>query len=105
MNKKLIFVLMALTFIMSSFAQTVLNPDPVPKEDNSTKSPLAYSYMREADAIWSKKVWRIIDLREKMNLPLAYPKSDIRDRKSLMDVLWSAINEGSLIPYETDEFI
>jgi len=107
MNKKLVLLLAAVVFTLSSFAQTgsVLDPNPIPKEDKWTKSPLTYSYMREADAMWSKRIWRIIDLREKMNLPLSYPKSETRDRKSLMDVLWSAISEGSLTPYETDEFI
>lgn len=43
------------------------------EEHVPTKKVVPYEYLREADAIWSKRVWRVIDLREKMNLPLYYP--------------------------------
>src|SRR5207249_5421231 len=43
--------------------------------------------------------------REKINLPLGWPKSDTRDRKSLMEVLWSAVKEGTLNAYDNDEFL
>jgi hypothetical protein len=37
------------------------------------KKPIGYEHVREADVIWSKRVWSYIDLREKMNHPLFYP--------------------------------
>ena len=33
------------------------------------KKPIPYEPIREADIMWSKLVWRMIDLREKMNQP------------------------------------
>ena len=98
MNKTLIFTWAVMACMSSTSAQipgSVLDPP----------YPMTYPYVREADVMWSKRIWRIIDLREKINLPLAYPKTDVRDRKSLMDVLWNAIQEGTLTAYETDEFI
>lgn len=35
---------------------------------------LAYDDIREADVLWQKRIWRIIDIREKLNLAFAYPK-------------------------------
>jgi hypothetical protein len=38
-----------------------------------TKRLIPYEYVREADVVWSKRVWRTIDLREKINLPMYLP--------------------------------
>jgi len=35
---------------------------------------LRYDDIREADVLWSKRVWRVIDTREKMNLTFSYPE-------------------------------
>jgi len=35
---------------------------------------IPYDHIREADVFWEKRMWRVIDFREKMNLPFAYPK-------------------------------
>ncbi len=32
----------------------------------SEKEPIPYPKIREADVVWSKKIWRVIDLREKI---------------------------------------
>ncbi len=46
---------------------------PYLKEHILTKRLIPYEHVREADVIWSKRVWRRIDLREKINHPLYYP--------------------------------
>lgn len=43
------------------------------EENIPTKRVIPQEHIREADAIFSKRVWRAIDLREKINLPLYYP--------------------------------
>jgi hypothetical protein len=43
------------------------------------KKPIPYDYVREADMIWNKRVWRSIDLREKMNHPLYFPHDKVRE--------------------------
>jgi len=77
------------------------------KEHTIERTPLPYAYLREADVMWSKRIWRIIDLNEKMNLPLKYPLSkQTQDRKSLIDLVMDAVQEGSLTAYTfaDDEF-
>jgi gliding motility associated protien GldN len=44
-------------------------------------------------------VWRIIDLREKMNQPLYYPTKSIGDRINLVELLLQSIKDGGLQAY------
>jgi len=82
------------------------------KEHVMNRRPVPYQYLREADVMWSKTVWRKIDLREKLNHPLYYPAVDgasqIDDRFSLIDLLLWAIDNQGLQAYnptsEYDEF-
>jgi gliding motility associated protien GldN len=99
MNKNMIFTLALVAFVLPSFAQ------PGGGSTLEPPLPMTYQNVRQADMMWSKRIWRIIDLREKINLPLGHPQTGTRDRMSLMDVIWAAIGEGTIIPYETDEFI
>ena len=34
---------------------------------------LPYEHLREADIPWERRLWRVIDVREKINLPFTYP--------------------------------
>lgn len=38
------------------------------------KRVLPYDHVREADIMFEKRIWRVIDVREKMNLPFSYPE-------------------------------
>lgn len=79
------------------------------KEHTPGRKPITYgsggpygsSLIREANMMWSKRVWRRIDMREKINHPLYYPEDPIQDRKSLFDVLKEAILvEGTITAYD-----
>lgn len=84
----------------TSQAQTVLDGAYI-KEHGKTQRVVPYPYIREADVMWYRRVWREIDLREKINLPLYYPTEPINDRKSLFDVIKQGILEdGSITAYD-----
>jgi gliding motility associated protien GldN len=114
--KKYILTLLTIVFCAISSNAQVLTP-----EDNSVYKKIKhekkivkqYSPLREADVMWSRKIWREIDMRQKINHPFYYPENDgvghtIQDRKSLIDVIYSAILEGSITAYDNaamdDEF-
>lgn len=67
----------AMLITCTSFAQTIY-PDegnyPYKKEPQTDKEALSYEPLRQADVFWEKRVWRVIDFREKMNLPFTWPK-------------------------------
>jgi gliding motility associated protien GldN len=66
------------------------------------KKLVPYPYTREADVMWSKTIWRIVDLREKQNLPLYFPTRPIGDRMSLIDLLLEGIDKYNLTAYDPD---
>ncbi|MBK9318717.1 MAG: gliding motility protein GldN [Bacteroidetes bacterium] len=105
--KKLLLVLMILAITGSSVnAQNVLDGVYV-KENNPARRVIPYTYLREADVMWSKRIWRHIDLNEKINAPLRYPKTnETKDRKNLINVFMDAVKEGSLTAFDPqdDEF-
>jgi len=69
------------------------------KEHIFSKKPIAYPPVREADIMWSKVVWRMIDLREKMNQPLYFPTKETGNRVNLVNLLLAAIKDGGLQAY------
>lgn len=60
------------------------------------QQPVAPPALREADVSFSKREWRIIDLREKANKTAAWPKNP------LTKILYEAVRTGQLKPYRSD---
>ncbi len=64
-----------------------------------TDKPMPYQYVREADVMWSRIIWRRIELSEKMNHILALPTQPSRGTMSLIDVLLDGIHTKGLTAY------
>jgi gliding motility associated protien GldN len=96
-------IVMALHF--EGVSQNVLDGVYV-KEHYPTRKVIPYTHLREADVMWSTRIWRKLDLREKINQPLYYPTQPIKNRRSLTQVIIEAVREGSLTAYDPldDEF-
>jgi len=66
------------------------------------KKPVPYAYVREADVAWRKDIWRTIDLRHRMNMPLRYPlEGSMSDGKrySLFGLIMEGIKSEEITPY------
>jgi len=73
------------------------------KEHIPNKRPVPYAYVREADVMWSKIIWRVIDLREKQNFALYYPTRPIDSRVNLITLLLHGIDNEGVTAYSTDD--
>lgn len=71
--------------------------DVVERTLNLDKRVLKYDIPREADLMWEKRIWRIIDLREKMNFPFSYPE------ELFVGILLKGAKEGRIQTYSTSD--
>jgi gliding motility associated protien GldN len=72
------------------------------------KTPVPYPYLRQADVMWSKRIWREIDFRQKFNQKFYFPIETQADWKSFIVVVLDALKEGQLTAYDisnTDELL
>jgi gliding motility associated protien GldN len=114
MKKGILLILLSVS-LSFLFAQTEdnppLNPLTVPwevVEVNEFPGPVPYPAVKQNDVIWSRTIWREIDLREKRNQALYFPTEPQGAYRSLGQVILDAIdlnnpdNENAL-PVYTDE--
>jgi len=108
MKTLFVSVVVMLGFTMASLAQVFDNPpDRVwDKEYYPDRVAVPYPHLRKADVFFAKRIWRVINLREKINHPLYYPIQPTNGRISLMSTILKGIEENSIRAYSAidDEF-
>nr|WP_321426990.1 gliding motility protein GldN [uncultured Acetobacteroides sp.] len=72
---------------------------PYTKSISHERTPLDYHAVQEADIYKSWRIWRMVDLREKLNHPLYYPTQRMRNRHSFVQVLIDSIKHGAIRAY------
>ena len=103
--KRIIFILSVFIGI-SANAQVNYSDFITSGEHNSYKKTavrerpiIAYPYLREADVKFSRRVIRCIDVRQKMNKQLEWP------RQALNRLLYTELSKGNIIAYKTDSLL
>ncbi|MFC6103026.1 type IX secretion system ring subunit PorN/GldN [Olivibacter domesticus] len=105
--KRLFFILACMAFVCKTYGQQenlsnsvtpIQDGPPVDgyyeKSDIENRKVIPYSHIRSVDVMYSKRVWREIDLRDRLNASFASPKS------RLIDILMKAIMAGELTAYD-----
>lgn len=105
-NYQTVFVILLLLSVTKIFSQPgdQQNQNPWQERDRMNMQYLPYEYQREADVMWSKYIWRIIDTRQKMNLPFNYPQLP------LIQIIHEAAKNGEISVYDpsvnnADQFV
>lgn len=106
--KSSLFVLLFLSGSLAIFAQANLLNAKVPQEVGvlneqqiaaNDEFPIAYGYVDDRDVLWSKTIWEVIDLDERVNFPYYYPTDTLNlgpDRRSLFDVLKKSLSKDQI---------
>ncbi len=80
-----------------------VNHFPFERKVINEREPLARPYIREADVVYARRIHRIIDSREKINLPLQWPMNPLNC------MLYKAVTEGvdgiTLTAYRNDSLV
>ena len=99
------FLISAITIIAQTgnLNQKYLDSNIPTNPDLSSLEPIDYLEPRPDDVMWSKVLWRQIDLREKLNQPLYFPITPSDGRISLFNYIFKLLEENKISAYKYDE--
>ncbi len=113
--KKLFVAFVTLSMLLSlSAVSQIINEAPVDglfaeESWSINKKPIPYPSIRKADAMWSKRIWREIDFKQKFNQKFYYPIDSQVSSKSFIMVVLDALKVGvQMTAYDisnTDELL
>ena len=67
------------------------------------RTPLPYENLRAEDALYSQRVWREIDIREKINMPFRNQSNDDNGDQRLVSILVDAVRKGAATAFSADD--
>ena len=80
--------------------ENLVNQNFYTREIISGRIPIPYAPVREADVMWTKQIWRIIDLRQKANHALYFPTTCMQDRVSFLQRIVRGIKYNEITAYD-----
>lgn len=88
-----------------SVVRKSLRPDAAFDKDFVTdRTPLPYEHLRWDDALFAEKVWRELDLREKLNQTFRYKAEDDNGDQRFISILLKAVKSGEVVAFADDRF-
>ncbi len=93
---KILLAFFSFVFLFNPLFSQPVN-DIVQPKILKQKRVLPYQPVQERDIMWKKYVWRIIDVREKMNLPFVYPNAPF------FEIMTKAAQKGALALYSPED--
>lgn len=68
------------------------------------RTPLPYEDLRWDDAFYAEKVWRELDIREKMNQPFRFNAKEDNGDQQFISILINAIRKGEVVAFADERF-
>ena len=66
------------------------------------RTPLAYEHIREDDAVYRQRIWRELDVHEKMNLPFVYKATEDNGNQRFISILLNGIKSGQITAFDAN---
>ncbi len=81
--------------------KSLRNDDAVERNLVKERTPLPYEHIREDDAVYRQRLWREIDVHEKMNLPFVYKADADNGNQRFVVILLNAIKSGEITAFSS----
>lgn len=94
--KRIVYLTLLLCSTLLVDAQGVYDDFIYTRQAVTERKVVDWPHLREADVMWAKRVWRVIDTREKQNQPMKWPKNPLNL------ILFNAVMSGKLTAYRND---
>ncbi|HYV91554.1 MAG TPA: gliding motility protein GldN [Chitinophagales bacterium] len=108
--KRNLFQLLAVLLILSAAYSSAQTTETLPRDNFydeqrvKDNAAIPYDFVSENDVYWHKRIWRVIDMKEKMNLPFRYEGIDWTNLSPLITTLRSAALSGEMQVYDDETF-
>ena len=89
--------------LLDTAKMSLRNDGAVEKNLVKERTPLAYENIREDDAVYMVRVWRIIDAREKLNLGFRYAAEEDNGNQRFISILLNAIKNGDVTAFSSND--
>ncbi|THU41449.1 gliding motility protein GldN [Niastella caeni] len=83
--------------------KSLRNDNAIERNLVKDRIPLAYEHIREDDAVYIQRVWREIDVHEKMNLPFVYKAEGDLGNQRFIYILLNAIKNDSITAFSPED--
>jgi len=84
---------------LGTIRKSLRNDDAIERNLVKDRTPLAYEHIREDDAVYRQRLWREIDVHEKMNLPFVYKAEGDNGNQRFVIILLNAIKSGEITAF------
>ncbi|MES1214241.1 MAG: gliding motility protein GldN [Bacteroidota bacterium] len=84
--------------------KSLRNDNAFDKNSLTARTPLAYEYLRWDDALYAEKVWRELDLREKINQVFRYEAESDNGSQIFVNMLLKSVNSGEVTAFADERF-
>lgn len=83
--------------------KSMRNDGAVERSAFKDRIPLAYENLRADDALFLERVWREIDIREKINQTFGYKSDDDNGNQRFVNIMVNAVRNGKVTAFSADD--